>query len=61
MWIICPGVLVLIILCLLRLESQGTIGYRDSTFKGCTQNLTHSKTQGINNILKGIDIDSLFF
>ena len=38
---------------LLWRETEGQ-GDRDSTLKGCTQNLTHSWTQGKNNNLKGV-------
>ena len=35
------------------LENQRTVGNRDSTLKGCIQNLTCSGTQGRSSNLKG--------
>ena len=35
------------------LETQGSVGNRDFTFKGRTHNLTHSRTQGRSSGLKG--------
>ena len=34
-------------------ETQRTVGNRNSTLKGCTQNLTHSETQSRSRNLKG--------
>ena len=35
------------------LESQRAVGNREYTFKGCSQNLTHSGIQSRNRNLKG--------